>query len=505
MKRLTTLMGIALAALLITAAGYLGLRSTQGGRGVDLGSGLDDMLRAVGLRSQRVEASVTPQAPPTVPVSRGDVQQTVIAPGQLVGTQETVLGMDVGGRLAAIAVRPGDVVHVGDVLAHLDAGPLELELQEARLRLEQASAEHARQLDAARLAVETARLRLEQAGTEHPRQLAEAELALQAAESRLAQAHFQYPSLTAAEIRLQNAVEAEQNADVEYQEALERQRANWEPEEVAAGYRRALQSARDARAIAADEYEAARRSQTAASAGLKNLQIEVQRAQIALERLQAGVDPLLQLELDKARTNLNALETAGVDPLLKLALEQAQVDLEAAALVAPFDAVVVEVRAQPGATIVPGTGLIALTDPVSVEASVTVIEEDLPLVEIGQMVDLFFDALPAAVVQGQVARIVPQRVAHADRPLYDVYVALDDLPAGLVPGMTVDASIIVAQRTGVLQLPRALVRAGADGTAQVDVWADARVEKRTVQIGLRGDVYVEILAGLREGEQVVGQ
>jgi multidrug efflux pump subunit AcrA (membrane-fusion protein) len=74
-----------------------------------------------------------------------------------------------------------------------------------------------------------------------------------------------------------------------------------------------------------------------------------------------------------------------------------------------------------------------------------------------------------------------------------------------VPGMTVDASIIVAQRTGVLQLPRALVRAGADGTAQVDVWADARVEKRTVQIGLRGDVYVEILAGLREGEQVVGQ
>jgi multidrug efflux pump subunit AcrA (membrane-fusion protein) len=49
------------------------------------------------------------------------------------------------------------------------------------------------------------------------------------------------------------------------------------------------------------------------------------------------------------------------------------------------------------------------------------------------------------------------------------------------------------------------VRARSDGTAKVEVWANGQVEERTIQVGLRGDVYVEILDGLREGEQVVAQ
>jgi HlyD family secretion protein len=57
----------------------------------------------------------------------------------------------------------------------------------------------------------------------------------------------------------------------------------------------------------------------------------------------------------------------------------------------------------------------------------------------------------------------------------------------------------------VLRLPRALVRAHSDGTAQVQVWLGDHAEERTVKIGLRGDQYVEILEGLREGDMVVGK
>jgi multidrug efflux pump subunit AcrA (membrane-fusion protein) len=39
----------------------------------------------------------------------------------------------------------------------------------------------------------------------------------------------------------------------------------------------------------------------------------------------------------------------------------------------------------------------------------------------------------------------------------------------------------------------------------VEVWQDGHAQKRTIQVGLRGDVYVETLDGLREGEQVVGE
>jgi RND family efflux transporter MFP subunit len=202
---------------------------------------------------------------------------------------------------------------------------------------------------------------------------------------------------------------------------------------------------------------------------------------------------------------LDVLIETGVDPFLELAVQKAQADLEAATLVAPFDGIVPEVKARPGETVAAGAGLVVLTDRTAVEVRSTVIEEDLPLVRVGQLAELFFDAVPEAAVQGRVARIVPQRVAGEGRPLYHVYIAPQELPEGLLPGMTVDASVIVAQRTDVLRLPRALVRAGSGGTAQVEVWADGRAQERTVQVGLRGDVYIEILKGLDEGELVVGQ
>jgi multidrug efflux pump subunit AcrA (membrane-fusion protein) len=56
-----------------------------------------------------------------------------------------------------------------------------------------------------------------------------------------------------------------------------------------------------------------------------------------------------------------------------------------------------------------------------------------------------------------------------------------------------------------LRLPRALVKTRSDGTAQVEVWLGDRAELRTIKVGLRGDVFVEILEGLREGEAVVGE
>jgi RND family efflux transporter MFP subunit len=187
-----------------------------------------------------------------------------------------------------------------------------------------------------------------------------------------------------------------------------------------------------------------------------------------------------------------------------LALEQAQSDLAGATLTAPFDGVVLEVGAQPGESVAAGAGLAVLADPAAVEVEISIIEEDLPLVQPGQEAELFFDAQPDAAVPGRVARIVPQRLP-GDRPLYPVYITADDLPEDLLAGMTVDASIVVASRSDVLRLPRTLVRARTDGTATIPVWTGGEIEERLVQTGLRGDVYIEILDGLHEGEQVVAQ
>ena len=73
--------------------------------------------------------------PVTVPVSRGDVAQTVTAPGQLVGIQERMLGVDIDGRLLELTVRPGSIVQAGDVIARLDPTPYETALEVAQIQL----------------------------------------------------------------------------------------------------------------------------------------------------------------------------------------------------------------------------------------------------------------------------------------------------------------------------------------------------------------------------------
>jgi multidrug resistance efflux pump len=165
----------------------------------------------------------------------------------------------------------------------------------------------------------------------------------------------------------------------------------------------------------------ARRKATPAQ--LEAARARLASAQAALERVEAGpsADELALAELQRrqAQAALDDL-SAGPDPVevkqatatvqtAKLALDNARANVAAATLAAPFDGVVLEVAAWPGETVMAGAALIRLADPSALEVRVSVIEEDLPLVKVGQSADLFFDARPDATVQGRVARIIPQR------------------------------------------------------------------------------------------------
>lgn len=400
--------------------------------------------------------TAAPIQPVTVPVTRGEVLQTVTAPGQLVGTNETVLSFLVGGRLTELNVRPGGVAKAGDVLARLDDEPFQQALTRAELELKQAEAEQ-------------------------QYQLAQLQLVGEGSQALVDQARAQFPSLTAAELQLQAAVEAEARAQNEYNKVLDRP---WETADVVESYRL--------------EWVAVQRQREIAEANLN---------QIRNEQWSVGEEVAArQSELDRVQTEAAHLEEKGVNSVLALAVDEAEAQLQATVLRAPFDGVVLDVMTRPGETMVAGQSLLLLTDPAAVEVRTTVIEEDLPLVEVGLAVELFFDAQPEVEVAGQVARIVPQRVPGEERPLYYVYLAVtDEMPVSVYPGMTADASIVIEARADVLRLPRALVQPGLDGTAVVEVWAQGQRQEREVVVGLRGDVYAEILNGLQEGDEVVAE
>jgi HlyD family secretion protein len=497
MKRWALVLSAVLMVVLVAGAGYLGLQSAQG-----------------------KDAPGT-ETPSTVEVTRGGVQTTVTAPGHLVNTYEAVLAFGVAGKLAGLNAQPGLQVAAGEVLAQLDEAPLREKVRAAQADLEVAQA-RVDQLQAgptppewaaAQLALTNAEAR-QRAITAGPSaaEMAAAEAEVAAARNELAylRALPDPATVAQAQAQLDRAAAALRQAQAAYDQVKQRpdvgmlpqalalQRATIDCEAAQASLDAARQQATPAAIAAAKaRLAAARARRDQLEAGSSADELAVAKLQVELAHVE-----LAQLAAGPGAADLRQAEAAV--QLAEGSLSRALADLEAATLLAPFAGTVLEVNAVPGETIVAATGLIRLADGSRLEVEATVVEEDLPLVQSGQRVELFFDAQPEAQVLGSVERIVPERLS-GDRPLYPVYITSVDLPEGLVAGMTADASIVVDSRQDVLRLPRALVRARSDGMATVQVWTGSEVEARTVRVGLRGDVYVEILEGVEEGEEVVAQ
>ena len=240
--------------------------------------------------------------------------------------------------------------------------------------------------------------------------------------------------------------------------------------------------------------------------GYKKTEDPLMRSQ-ALASLTAAKSDLKNLQSNLSWYTSNPSENEITNADSELALAQAKYDaakavLESLEIKSPFDGIVFQVSAEVGETYPAEAALFVVGDPQSLEVLANVTEEDYPLLAIGQAVEAYFDARPDVTVTGKIDRIIPKRI-EGDRPLYNIYISLDDVPEGLADGMTADTAITIAKRARILCLPRAVVRASSGDTTIVKVWDGAQETSREITTGLRGDTYVEIVSGLEEGEQVV--
>ena len=436
-----------------------------------------------GYRSSQAPSAPVVQAPPTVAVSKGDVQLTVTAPGKSVDVSATTLESQVNGRVEELKVRPGDTVQAGQVLARIgDPVQFQTAINTAQIDLVKAQQD----LDA----LNPVALRL-QAELD----LIQAQKDLEKAQNKRASADYKRGSTASIEAAQADLLLAGQNLDKaqsEYDGLANRSETDY-ARVMALSRLAAARQQRDRAQINVNYLTGKPDAQDVAQADteLTLAQEKVNTAQAKVDQLKEGTYP--DLVLAQAR-----LENA------QNALEQAKADQQNREIKAPFSGVVTEVKIQAGQTLQVGAPAITLTDPKGQEVEATVVEEDLPLVNVGQAVDLFFDALPDQTVKGKISRIVPKRIA-GDRALYTIGITLDEVPDHLADGMTVDGSVVISEKKDVLRLPRSVIRARADGTAEVEVWTGNLIEKRTIKVGQRGDFFIEVLSGLTEGELVVAR
>jgi RND family efflux transporter MFP subunit len=256
------------------------------------------------------------------------------------------------------------------------------------------------------------------------------------------------------------------------------------------------------------QVKAAKQSVSELNDAAKNAEDPTMRAQL-LASAATAKENLTRLESNLNWYTSNPTESEIIAADSELALAQAKYDaakaiLENLQIKAPLKGIVFAVTADGGQTYQSEATLFTIGDPKALEVVANVTEEDYPLIAVGQSVEVYFDARPEVTVQGKIDRIIPIRI-EGDRPRYNIYIALNEVPDGLADGMTSDAAITIEKRAEVLCLPRSVVRASGVDEVSLKVWTNQTVETRTVTIGLRGDSDVEIVSGLSEGEQVVIQ
>lgn len=316
---------------------------------------------------------------------------------------------------------------------------------------------------------------------------AQALRAVQDAEAALDQAKIEYEQAKENEINTLRTREAElQSARAEYEEVL----AGAEPDDIADA-RAAVERARASLA----ELTGANRAST-----VESQRQSVEIAEIALQKLLA----------DPSSSDLAQAEAAVVRS--EVALKQAESDLQQAVLAAPFPATVARVEMQVGEQT--GTGaIIAIVDLSELHIDVPVDELDVAQVGDGQSVRIALDALPDRELSGTVTNIEPLATRNEQGTTnYNVTITLDESDAAVRPGMTAVVQIVTAEKTDALLLPRRAVQLEG-GQSYVLIYqpeqpADPRSnvppsERRDVVLGLSNSEFIEIVAGLEEGEQVL--
>lgn len=272
------------------------------------------------------------------------------------------------------------------------------------------------------------------------------------------------------------------------------------------------------------EVAAANTQQLSFSAGGRLIELNVRAGdQVTQGKALASIDPApLKLALAQAQVDyqikqdaLNKLKLSSLPNSTDLkqaeisaqsaesVLKQAQTDLTGATMLAPFSGRVLSVTGKVGDTASANSVVVELADLSQLEIQTSIGQQDVTAVQAGQAASITFDARPGETFTGKVSRVVPKKASTSGAVTYTVFVSVDKAPAGLLPGMTADADIIVAERKNVLTLPRRSIRATANATITLSVVQNGQTLSRSVKIGLVGDLNVEILSGLQEGDQVV--
>ncbi len=227
----------------------------------------------------------------------------------------------------------------------------------------------------------------------------------------------------------------------------------------------------------------------AATAVRDQAKVEFDRADKLLKQNAAS-----QTEFDRVATALKTAE-AELDQA-RQALEEAKTAVGNATILSGMNGVVVDKQADVGDMVIPGQVLLKLYDPTRMQMVASVRESLTHRLKVGQSIEVTVAAL-GHPCQGQISEIVPEAQSASRTFLVKV---TGPCPPGVYAGMFGRLSIPLDEEE-VLVIPQTAIRRVGQ-LALVDVADGPALRRRAIQTGRALNGKIEVLSGLREGEQV---
>jgi len=188
----------------------------------------------------------------------------------------------------------------------------------------------------------------------------------------------------------------------------------------------------------------------------------------------------------------------------------------------PIDGIITSLRVEEGEIAMigtmnnPGTILMTIADLSVMEVEVEVDETDVIGVKIGHRAEVRVDALPDQTIKGKVTEIgssaLQQTTTAQESKDFKVVITLENPPESLKPGLSASADIITAEKQDVLAVPISAIvlrekeeenNKNDEQEEGVYVVENSRVKFFPVEKGIMGEMMIEIISGLEEGQEIV--
>jgi len=474
-----------------------------------------------------------------ISVKQGNIIETVSVTGNTTPVQDLDLGFQNGGTIAVVNANAGDTVTAGEVVAQLDTGSLQAQLAQAQ----------------AGVAAANAQLASLQVGAQ-PADIQESQAAVASAQQTLANSYANVgTTLTDAYAKANDAVRNQlapffsgpetsnpqltfsvSNSQTLNNAGFERVQAstelnNWQLELAALS----------ASSTTTSTLETALAGGAAHLTVMDNLFTTVAAALVQETSLSTTVLNTYKTAETNALTEINSASTEVNDAIQniaseKIAIQQAQdalnlklagsttqaiqqqqavvqqqqadvqsvqVQINEASIVSPISGVISVQNAKVGEIASPGATIVSIISQNNLEVDAYVPETDIGKVNVGDVVNMTFDAFSGQTFTGKVFYIDPAQTVLSGVVDYEIKVSFDTVDPSMKSGLTANLDIQTKEDDNVLILPQFAVLTTDQGSF-VEILKNGAVTQVPVTTGILDENgNVEITSGVTNGEQVL--